>query len=59
MEEQKTKTKFVKEPEEPTREYIFQKNSKTKKAVYIIIVFLIILGLGIILSALNFFSPEL
>lgn len=58
MEKETQETKFVKEPEEPTRAYIFQKNAKTKIGTYIIIALLIILALGVLLSAFYFFSPE-
>lgn len=47
-------TKFIKEPEEPTKEFVFQKNKKTKIGFTIILVFLIILIAGIILSGVFF-----
>lgn len=58
MEKDTQEAKFIKEPEEPTKAYIFQKNAKTKIGAYIIIAFLIILALGVLLSAFYFFSPE-
>ncbi|NHF61002.1 hypothetical protein FK220_016745 [Flavobacteriaceae bacterium TP-CH-4] len=50
-------TKFIKEPEEPTRQYIFQKNIKTKTGAYFIVLVLALLLLGIIASAFYFTSP--
>ena len=46
--------KLVKEPKEPTRNYIFQKTKITRRALYIIIGFLIILILGVVVSAIYF-----
>jgi len=47
-------TKFVKEPEEKTQEYILQKNKKTKLGVTILIAFLVILVIGIVISNVFF-----
>lgn len=47
-------TKFVKEPEEETREYILQKNKKTKLGVTILVAFLVVLVVGIIVSNVFF-----
>ncbi|MEP2280306.1 hypothetical protein [Maribacter sp.] len=47
-------TKFVKEPEEETQEYILQKNKKTKLGVTILVAFLVILVIGIIVSNVFF-----
>ncbi|WP_291967810.1 hypothetical protein [Maribacter sp.] len=47
-------TKFVKEPEEETQEYILQKNKKTKLGVTILIAFLVLLIGGIIVSNIFF-----
>ncbi|MDP5232028.1 MAG: hypothetical protein NWQ38_16660 [Cellulophaga sp.] len=43
-------TKFIKEPEENTQQFIIQKNKKTKLAVIIILVFLVVIITGIVLS---------
>lgn len=48
------KTELAKEAHETKEEYIFQKNTKTKTGTYIIIGFLIVLVIGIIVSALFF-----
>ncbi|MDF4220291.1 hypothetical protein PXC01_01755 [Maribacter sp. M208] len=47
-------TKFVKEPEEETQEYILQKNKKTKLGVTILVAFLVLLIGGIIVSNIFF-----
>ena len=47
------KTKFIKDSDEETREYILQKNKKTKTAVIIIAAFLILLVVGIIISGVS------
>lgn len=47
-------TEFVKEEGDRTDQYIFQENTKTKTGAFIIIAFLIILVLGIVISALYF-----
>lgn len=58
MKQNKHSTQFIKEPEEETRDYIFQKNTKTKIGTYIVIGFLTLLVIGIIVSAMFFGSPE-
>ncbi|MBC6998135.1 MULTISPECIES: hypothetical protein [Bacteroidota] len=52
------KTDFIKEEEEKHDQYIFQKNTKTKTGTYIIAAFLVLLVIGIIVSALIFGSPQ-
>lgn len=47
-------TKFVKEENEPTRKYIFQKNGITKTGFAIIILFLILIIIGIYISGIFF-----
>lgn len=47
-------TKFVKEEDEKTQQFILQKNKKTKLGVTIIIAFLVILIIGIIISKMFF-----
>tara|TARA_R110000796_G_scaffold37722_4_gene95243 strand:+ start:140012 stop:140197 length:186 start_codon:yes stop_codon:yes gene_type:complete len=47
-------TKFIKESDEDTKQYILQKNRKTKVAAVIIISFLILLILGIVVSGVFF-----
>ncbi|MGJ8715298.1 MULTISPECIES: hypothetical protein [Maribacter] len=54
MKENTEETKFVKEPEEDTREYILQKNKKTKLGVTILTAFLVLLIIGIIISNVFF-----
>ena len=54
MKENTKETKFVKEPEEETREFILQKNKKTKLGITILISFLVILIIGIIVSNVFF-----
>ncbi|MEH6679189.1 MAG: hypothetical protein V7724_01520 [Sediminicola sp.] len=49
-------TQFVKEEEQNTREYVFQKNKITKTAFYIIIAFLILLVVGLWVSGVFFES---
>ncbi len=44
------KTQFVKDPEEDTNKYIFQKNRKTKIGALILIVFLVSLLIGLLVS---------
>ncbi|MFD0798392.1 hypothetical protein ACFQZJ_13045 [Maribacter chungangensis] len=58
MKQGKEETKFIKEPEEPTRDYIFQKNGITITAAYIVVGFLILLIAGLIVSVFYFGSPE-
>lgn len=52
------KTEFVKDKGEKKEEYIFQENTKTKTGTYIIVGVLLLLVIGIIVSALFFGSPE-
>lgn len=47
-------TKFVKESEDQTREFILQKNKKTKLGALIVVAFLIILIIGIVVSNMFF-----
>jgi uncharacterized ion transporter superfamily protein YfcC len=47
-------TKFVKEADDNTKQFIFQKNKKTKVATAIIVLFLIILIAGIVMSGVFF-----
>ncbi|KPM32140.1 Hypothetical protein I595_1789 [Croceitalea dokdonensis DOKDO 023] len=46
--------KLVKEPKKPTQNYIFQKTKITRRALYIIIGFLIISILGVVVSGISF-----
>lgn len=48
------KTEFIKDNGETHDQYILQKNTKTKTAVYIISAFLILIILGVIVSAVFF-----
>lgn len=52
-------TKFVKEPEEETRNYIFQNNKITRTGVYIVAAFLVLLAVGVIVSIFYFGAPKL
>ncbi|AYN68907.1 hypothetical protein D1013_16735 [Euzebyella marina] len=52
------KTEFIKEEGDTHDQYILQKNTKTKTGIYIIAAFLILLIVGIIVSAVFFGSPE-
>ncbi|WP_179213195.1 MULTISPECIES: hypothetical protein [Maribacter] len=54
MKKETEETKFVKEPEEETREFILQKNKKTKLGATIVIAFLVLLIIGIIVSNVFF-----
>jgi len=54
MKEGTEQTKFVKEEEEKTNQFILQKNTKTKLGVAIIMAFLVILIIGIIISNVFF-----
>lgn len=54
MKEETEETKFVKESEEETKEFILQKNKKTKIGATIIISFLVVLIIGIIVSNVFF-----
>lgn len=47
-------TKFVKEPEENTQQFILQKNKKTKVGVTILVAFLVLLVIGVIVSNMFF-----
>lgn len=49
---------FVKEENQKTRNYIFQKNSITKTGFYGIVGFLILLVLGLVLSGVFFEAPD-
>lgn len=51
------KTEVVKEEGEKHDQYILQKNTKTKTAVYIIGAILVMIIIGIIISALFFGNP--
>lgn len=46
--------KFVKEDESPRRDYILQKDEKTKKTSTFIIVVLIVLGIAVVASGIYF-----
>lgn len=52
--EKDTNTEFIKEEDNPTQQFILQKNSKTKNAAIIITVFLVLLVGGIVVSGLFF-----
>lgn len=54
MKQGEEQTKFIKEPEEPTRDYIFQKNKKTKLGAGIMVVFLVVLAVGVAISIYYF-----
>ncbi|MBS9464309.1 hypothetical protein KIM67_17935 [Flagellimonas sp. 389] len=45
MKQGEEKTQFIKEEENETRKYIFQKNTKTKTAFYFVLTVLILLAL--------------
>ena len=47
-------TKFVKESEEETQQYILQKNKKTKVGITILVAFLVLLMVGVIISNVFF-----
>ncbi len=47
-------TKFVKESEEETQQYILQKNKKTKVGITILVAFLVLLIVGVIISNVFF-----
>lgn len=59
MKQGEEEAKLVKEPEKETRNYIFQKNTKTKVGTAITIGALVLLIIGIIVSAIYFGSPEI
>lgn len=51
-------TEFIKEEHESKRKYIFQKNTITKLAAGIVIVFLIIIIIGLVVSGTSFFDSS-
>jgi maltodextrin utilization protein YvdJ len=51
---QNQETKFVKEVEEDTKQFVFQKNKKTISGAFIIVALLIILVVGVIISGIAF-----
>ncbi|WP_430908086.1 hypothetical protein [Maribacter sp. 2-571] len=57
MKQGEESTQFVKEPEEPTRDYIFQKNGITKTATFIVVGFLVVLIAALLVSIFVFGSP--
>jgi uncharacterized membrane protein YukC len=59
MKQGEEQTKFIKDPEEPTRNYIFQKNQKTKIGTYIIVAFLTLMIIGVIVSIYYLESPKI
>ncbi len=52
-------TKFVKEEHESKTSYIFQKNTITKIAFVIVLIFLVIVIIGLIVSGTSFFDSSL
>lgn len=54
MTQNKQETKFVKESEEETQQFILQKNKKTKVGVTILVAFLVLLIIGVIISNVFF-----
>ena len=54
MKQGEEKTQFVKEEEEKTRHYIFQKNSKTKLGFYFTLAVLVLLIIGVAVSGILF-----
>ena len=54
MKQGKEETEFVKDSENPKKKFIFQNNTKTKFGTYFIILVLVLLVIGIIISAMNF-----
>lgn len=54
MTQNKQETKFVKESEEKTQQFILQKNKKTKVGVTILVAFLVLLIIGVIISNVFF-----
>lgn len=50
MKQGEENTEFVKEPEEETQKFVFQKNKKTVIGAIIIVAFLILITFGIIFS---------
>lgn len=54
MNKETEETKFVKQPEENTQQFILQKNKKTKVGVTILVAFLVLLVIGVIVSNMFF-----
>ncbi|WP_424003826.1 hypothetical protein [Maribacter sp. IgM3_T14_3] len=54
MNKEAEETKFVKEPEDNTQQFILQKNKKTKVGVTILVAFLVLLVIGVIVSNIFF-----
>lgn len=54
MKQGEEKTQFVKEEENETRKYIFQKNKKTVTAFYVILIILLVLIGAIVVSGIEF-----
>lgn len=52
-------TEFVKEEHESKRSYIFQKNTITKIAFVIVLIFLVIIIIGLVVSGTSFFNSSL
>lgn len=50
MKQGEEKTQFVKEEKSATRKYIFQKNTKTKTAFYVILGILVVLVLAVAIT---------
>lgn len=59
MNKKEHQMEFIKEPENETENYIFQKNTKTKVGTVIVLVFLGILLIGLVISAIFFGFPEM
>lgn len=59
MNNKENQMEFIKEPENETENYIFQKNAKTKIGAGVIIAFLGILLVGLAISAIFFNFPEI
>lgn len=59
MKQGNEEVKFVKEPEEETQNYIFQKNKETKVGVFVFITILLFLIIGVITSVTYFTSEAL
>ena len=57
MKQGNEEVKFVKEPEEETQNYIFQKNKKTKVGVFVFITILLFLIIGVI-TYVTYFTSE-
>ena len=52
-------TEFIKDENEPKKNYIFQNNSITRIATIIVIAFLILIIIGLVASGTSFFSSDL